>query len=355
VEDNLVNSSTGGTSGMRIYNPKEGTIVSGNIFHGNTSSGTNSLGGGLEIDADYTYLSQDTVTILVENNYFTDNEAANGGGFYTYDNPVILQNNVFKGNHASNRGGGMYLWNSSKPVPHLAVLINNSFSGNKSDMQGGAITSRISKPVIFNSIFWKDSTNTTNGTEIYLSIQDTVEIAYSDIDLDLIYGYVRDGGGNINQDPMFVNLETLLTDHNSPCVDAGTSRYTCNDGLTFDAPDYDILGNPRPQGEGYDMGAYDMDYWPVGIREIKDYGLRITNHPNPFTESTTFSYTLKDSSPVILQIYNSFGQLVAEPLNTTKSKGEYQLKWYATNLSAGMYYYRIQAASQVGSGKMVKY
>jgi flagellar hook assembly protein FlgD len=87
----------------------------------------------------------------------------------------------------------------------------------------------------------------------------------------------------------------------------------------------------------------------------KDYGLRITNNPNPFTESATFSYTLKESSPVILQIYNSFGQLLAEPLNTTQIKGDHQLQWNATNLPSGMYYYRIQAGSQTGSGKMVKY
>jgi flagellar hook assembly protein FlgD len=91
------------------------------------------------------------------------------------------------------------------------------------------------------------------------------------------------------------------------------------------------------------------------IARITDYGIRITNWPNPFIESTTFSYTLKESSQVTLQIFNSFGQLVAEPVNKIQIKGEEHVKWDAGNLPAGMYYYRIHAGKQVGSGKIIKW
>ena len=93
----------------------------------------------------------------------------------------------------------------------------------------------------------------------------------------------------------------------------------------------------------------------MGNGNSKNNELRITNNPNPFTESTTFSYTLKESSQVILNIYNSFGQLVAEPVNTTQIKGDHRLQWDAGNLPAGIYYYRLQAGNKVEIGKMVKY
>ena len=34
-------------------------------------------------------------------------------------------------------------------------------------------------------------------------------------------------------------------------------------------------------------------------------------------------------------------------------KGEQQVKWNAEGLPAGIYYYRIQTGTQVGSGKMI--
>jgi predicted outer membrane repeat protein len=344
----VTGTTTGGVAGLLLYQPESGCVVSNNIFKGNVS---NLWGGGLGMQNDV--ISDNKV--LVENNYFFDNMAEKGGAFVTFSVPVTLQNNVFSGNHAS-FGGATYLFNYlGVPGYHLATLINNSFSRNTAVYRGGAIYSQAAHPFILNCIFSNDSSGALSSSEIYLTgSQDTVEVAYSDIDFNHVSGHIRDGGGNINQDPMFINLETLMTDHNSPCVDAGIDLLTCTHGLTFETPDYDILGNPRPQGAGYDMGAYDMDYWPVGIRGITNYGLQIANYPNPFTGSTTFFYTLKEYSQVILQIFNSFGHIVDEPVNTVQQKGKQTAVWDAGDLPPGMYYYRIQAGSAMGSGKMVK-
>ena len=59
------------------------------------------------------------------------------------------------------------------------------------------------------------------------------------------------GVGNICSDPLFRDVESfdyrLLPE--SPCIDTGSSE---------DSPAYDIEGNPRPQGAGVDMGAYEF-------------------------------------------------------------------------------------------------
>ena len=57
-----------------------------------------------------------------------------------------------------------------------------------------------------------------------------------------------EGEGNIDADPLFVDPENgdfhLTVD--SPCIDAGTLE---------GAPEFDFEGDPRPQGDGVDMGA----------------------------------------------------------------------------------------------------
>jgi CubicO group peptidase (beta-lactamase class C family) len=83
-------------------------------------------------------------------------------------------------------------------------------------------------------------------------------------------------------------------------------------------------------------------------------GNTFTIYPNPFSNSTTFSYKLAEQSKVKLQIFNCFGQQVAEPVNTIQLKGEQDVKWDNRNLPTGIYYYRIHMGSQVESGKMVK-
>src|SRR5690606_17107849 len=64
--------------------------------------------------------------------------------------------------------------------------------------------------------------------------------------------------GNISADPMFINTLgdsaewDLRLRAESPCIDAGTTNTT---PLIL----ADILGVPRPLGEGMDMGAYEFD------------------------------------------------------------------------------------------------
>jgi hypothetical protein len=78
------------------------------------------------------------------------------------------------------------------------------------------------------------------------------------------------------------------------------------------------------------------------------------NYPNPFTGSTTFTYKLTASAQVRLQVFNSLGVLVAEPLNEFKQNGEHKVMWNAESLPAGIYYCRLQAGKQEKSVKIIK-
>jgi hypothetical protein len=91
----------------------------------------------------------------------------------------------------------------------------------------------------------------------------------------------------------------------------------------------------------------------AGIIDIISMANGISISPNPFTTSTTLSYTLSEPSTVIISIFNPQGQLI-ERIEQEQPKGEQQLQWNADGLPAGIYYFRIQAGDKAGGGKIIK-
>jgi photosystem II stability/assembly factor-like uncharacterized protein len=86
---------------------------------------------------------------------------------------------------------------------------------------------------------------------------------------------------------------------------------------------------------------------------IKDTKSMIQISPNPFTRQTTLEFTLQQSGQVHLAIYNQMGEKVAVLADEYKPVGEYKISWNAAGLPAGMYYCRLQAGTQIYSGKMI--
>jgi hypothetical protein len=80
--------------------------------------------------------------------------------------------------------------------------------------------------------------------------------------------------------------------------------------------------------------------------------IKFTSYPNPFTTTTTLTYTLSKPSKVTIRIFNTQGQLV-DMIEQEQPKGPQQIQWDADGLPAGMYYFRVQAGDMVGGGKTV--
>lgn len=339
----------GGLGGLSIINPASGCIVKGNIFRENHGT----IDGGAII-LENNEQTPDPELVEISDNYFFNNEGTYGGAVRINDIPVLFENNVFNGNQASDEGGAICAvkWNDHTN-DRLITLINNSFSGNFAQVRGGALFSNQSKPLIINSVFYNDSTTSGYWKEIYMyDNQDTLDLAYCDIDQSQIRGNTFDGGGNIYADPDFDDLDMLIPGNGSPCRDAGTTSYVCHHGNTHSCPDHDILGALRPQGESAEIGAYEMMPQAIGgpLSEESSYWIQFM--PNPVYDHSVISYELDYDAPVIINLYTSYGNLIKHLLEETQQQGTHTLVFDTGNIPAGIYFCHITAGNKSATGKI---
>jgi len=76
------------------------------------------------------------------------------------------------------------------------------------------------------------------------------------------------------------------------------------------------------------------------------------NYPNPFNPATVIGYQLPVDGFVSLKIFDLSGREISSLINQTQPAGYYTVNFNASNLSSGIYFYRINAES--GSGSFVK-
>ena len=96
---------------------------------------------------------------------------------------------------------------------------------------------------------------------------------------------------------------------------------------------------------------------PIGITnistEVPDKFVLYQNYPNPFNPSTKIRFDIPKSSLVKLIVYDMIGREVAVLVNSEIKPGSYEYLWDGTNLTSGVYFYRLQAEGFVQVKKMI--
>jgi hypothetical protein len=142
-------------------------------------------------------------------------------------------------------------------------------------------------------------------------------------------------------------------------VDFFTIGFTKGNSTTTEAKTYSF--NDRDLNPGkylYRLKQIDFDgtfeYSSVIEVEIfsPDKFSLSQNYPNPFNPSTVISYQLPASGNVTLKVYDLLGREVATLVNEEKPAGSYEVSFDASQLSSGVYIYRLTAGNFSATNKM---
>ena len=83
---------------------------------------------------------------------------------------------------------------------------------------------------------------------------------------------------------------------------------------------------------------------PVGgiqTLELPNYYSLSQNYPNPFNPSTVIKFTLPEAQNVKLTVFDVLGREVISLVNEHRNPGVYEVNFDASELSSGVYFYRL--------------
>ena len=100
-------------------------------------------------------------------------------------------------------------------------------------------------------------------------------------------------------------------------------------------------------------GYFDIDIDITATDEIvpAEYALA-QNYPNPFNPVTTIHFELEEAGMTMIDIFDITGRHVRTLANTNMSAGSYDLRFDASALSSGVYFYRMTSGDFTAVKKM---
>lgn len=79
----------------------------------------------------------------------------------------------------------------------------------------------------------------------------------------------------------------------------------------------------------------------------------LKNYPNPFNKATTLTWKLLKDMHVALKVYDFTGREITTLVDCEQAMGEHSVKFDATGLPTGVYFYQLQASGRIETKKMV--
>lgn len=167
--------------------------------------------------------------------------------------------------------------------------------------------------------------------------------------------------GSFEEDKMLPSVVEgepfLLAGTGSFSLKAGTSSYFTTAIVFAETSDSLAVKVARTRAiYESDYGQSELITLPVSNQEEAQTPDQISlsqNYPNPFNPSTTIEFNLSKSSPVTLKVFDITGREVRSLVsNRMYTAGKHSIKLNASDLSSGVYIYRLEVAGEVFTRKL---
>jgi hypothetical protein len=108
-----------------------------------------------------------------------------------------------------------------------------------------------------------------------------------------------------------------------------------------------VFAKIKGNSYGTPLSIVDYDFHPEKFELYQNY-------PNPFNPVTTISFNLPQSDHVKLTIFDVIGRTISDLVNEKMTTGEHSIKFNASKLSSGVYFYRLEVGHKfVQTKKMI--
>jgi hypothetical protein len=157
----------------------------------------------------------------------------------------------------------------------------------------------------------------TNSWQLNLSLSDA---DFQSFDIDLLTSPRKEDGS-------LPDVDFMRPAQGSNVIDAGTDI-----GFEFfgSAPELGAIEVSYPTDVGYNEGNM-----PEKISLLQNY-------PNPFNPTTNIIYEVPNSGNVKITVYDSVGRKIETLVNEIKNSGTYEIQFDGSNLTSGVYFYKLQ-------------
>jgi hypothetical protein len=184
--------------------------------------------------------------------------------------------------------------------------------------------------------------------------------AYNDVDLEpLNITVTKDVDFHIVFEVVGTAGDTLqfVGDDGSNATTRTSSYFDAGEG-----PRWYNFADQENWGTGYNLAVRAMINLASEVKEIANempwrFEL-VQNYPNPFNPATTIRYSISESGPVRLRVFDFLGREVKTLVQREQPPGSYQVQWNGTDaherpVASGAYYYRLESGASVETRKMV--
>jgi hypothetical protein len=345
-----------------------GGVISGNQVYnidsyGNVAYGTTRAASGIYIDGAKNVIIERNTVHNCNIGIQVASEIAGG-----FADSIIVRNNFVYSNQVSGLAMGGY--DDNRGTTQNCKFINNTFFNNNTITTSAygemMLQCKIKCNIIENNIFY-------GFTGKYLFVNYWSSDSAMVIDHNLYCTPFGSGASSwewrrswywnwslyqkgTGLDSHSVFIDPIIMSTSLPDIHLSAGSPAINAGIAIDGMgDFDFDGNARLNGLP-DIGA--DEYWATsavheqGIADNKKFSL-LQNYPNPFNPSTTISYTITEPGMVTLKIYDVLGNEVTTLVNEEKPVGGYQVKFNASDIPSGVYFYRLQTRNNSVAKKLV--